>query len=137
MSNGNRVSEVRTIQHEPGRWQRLFSFKTSQWIWLLFYVIEILIALRIIMKLMAANPDSPIAVLIYGLTSFLLIPFAGLISSQTIGTMVLETSSLFAIGVYALAIAGLERLVWLIFYRPRSPIVGVTETSTNEHHTNQ
>lgn len=135
MSNDNRVSEVRTTQREPEREQRIFTFKASQWIWLLFGVLEAIIALRIGLKLIGANAESPIVAMIYGFTSLFLIPFAGLIASPTIGGMVLEISSLFAIAVYALIAVAFERLVWLIFYRPRSQPVSVTETTTSEHHT--
>ena len=135
MSNENRVSEVRTSQREPEREQRIFTFKASQLIWLLFGALEVLIAFRIGLKVIGANPDSPIVAMIYGITSLFLIPFVGLIESPTVGSMVLEISSLFAIAVYALIAVALERLVWLIFYRPRGPVVGVTETTTSEHHT--
>jgi hypothetical protein len=134
MSNDNRVSEVRTTQREPERERRIFTFKASQWIWLLFGIIDAMLALRIVLKLIAANPDSPIVALIYSITSVFLIPFVGLIASPTFGGMVLEISSLFAIGVYALISVALERLTWLIFYRPRGQVVGVTETTTSEHH---
>jgi hypothetical protein len=134
MSNENRVSEVRTTQSEPGRAQRIFTFKASQWIWLLFGILEALIVLRIGLKLIGANPDSPIVVLIYGFTGLFLVPFVGLIGSPTSGNMVLETSSMFALGVYALIAIAFERLVWLIFYRPRGSVVEVTETTSSEHH---
>lgn len=135
MSNENSISEVRTSQREPEREQRIFTFKASQWIWLVLYVVEILIALRIMLQLIGANSDSPIVALIYGLTTVFLIPFAGLIGSIAIGGKVLEISSIFAMGIYALTAVAVERLVWLIFYRPRGPMVGVTETTTSEHHT--
>jgi hypothetical protein len=137
MSNENRVSEVRTSQSESGREQRIFTFKASQWIWLLFGILEALIVLRIGLKLIGANPDSPIVALIYGFTGLFLIPFVGVIGSPASGNMVLETSSLFALGIYALIAIVFERLVWLIFYRPRGPVVAVTETSTSESHTPQ
>ena len=136
MSNDNRVSEVRTSQQEPEREQRIFTFKASQLIWLLFGVLEVLIALRIGLKLIGANPDSPIVAMIYGFTSLFLFPFTGLIGSPTVGGMELEISSMFAILIYALIGWAVERTVWLLFYRPRGgPVVGVTETTTSEHHT--
>jgi len=135
MSNENRVSEVRTTQSEPEREQRIFTFKASQLIWLVFGILEALIILRIGLKLIGANPESPIVTLIYGITGLFLIPFVGIVGSPTSGNMVLETSSMFALGVYALIAIAFERLVWLIFYRPRRPLVAVTETSTSESHT--
>jgi len=135
MSNENRVSEVRTSQREPEREQRIFTFKATQLIWLLFGILEALIALRIGLMLIGANPGSPIVALIYGFTSLFLFPFTGLIGSPTAGGMVLELSSMFAMLIYALIAWAVERTVWLIFYRPRGPVVGTTQTTTSENHT--
>ena len=134
MSNENRVSEVRTSQSEPEREQRIFSFKLTQLVWLLFGMLEALIALRIGLMLIGANPASPIVALIYGFTSLFLFPFTGVIGSPTAGNMVLELSSMFAMLIYGLIAWAVERTVWLIFYRPRGPVVAVTETSTSESH---
>jgi len=136
MSNENRVSETRTSQREPEREQRIFSFKATQFVWLLFGILEALIALRIGLKLIGANPDSPIVALIYGVTYLFLFPFEGLIASPTAGSsMVLELSSMFAMLIYGLIAWAVERTIWLIFYRPRGSVVAVTETSTSESHT--
>lgn len=135
MSNENRVSEVRTSQNEPEREQRIFTFKATQLIWLLFGILVALIALRIGLKLIGANPESPIVALIYGFTYLFLFPFEGMIASPTAGNMVLELSSMFAMLIYGLIAWAVERTVWLIFYRPRGPVVAVTETSTSENHT--
>lgn len=135
MSNENRVSEVRTSQNEPEREQRIFSFKMTQLVWLMFGILEALIALRIGLKLIGANPESPIVALIYGFTFLFLFPFEGLVASPIFGNMVLELSSMFAMLIYGLIAWAVERVIWLIFYRPRAPIVAVTETSTSESHT--
>jgi hypothetical protein len=135
MSNENRVSAVRTSQNEPEREQRIFTFKATQLIWLLFGILVALIALRIGLKLIGANPESPIVALIYGVTYLFLFPFEGMVASPTAGNMVLELSSMFAILIYGLIAWAVERTVWLIFYRPRGPVVAVTETSTSENHT--
>ena len=137
MSNENRVSEVRTTQNEPEREQRIFTLKATQLIWLLFGILEALIALRIGLMLIGANPNSPIVALIYGFTYLFLFPFEGLVGSPAAGNMVLELSSLFAMLIYGLIAWATERVVWLVFYRPRGPVVAVTETATSEHHTPQ
>ena len=131
----NRISEVQTTQKEPERERRIFTFKATQLVWLLFGILEALIAVRIGLKLIGANPDSPIAVFIYGFTSLFLFPFSGLMGTPAAGGMVLEISSVIAMVVYALIAWALERIIWLIFYRPRGPVVAVTETTTSEHHT--
>ena len=134
MSNENRVSEVRTSHNEPEREQRIFSFKLTQLVWLLFGILEALIVLRIGLKLIGANPESPIVALIYGVTFLFLFPFEGLVTSPTAGSMVLELSSMFAMLIYGLIAWVVERTVWLVLYRPRGPVVAVTETSTSESH---
>ncbi len=137
MPSENRVSEVRTSQSEPEREQRIFSFKATQLIWLLLGILEVLIALRIGLKLIAANPESLIVSMIYGFTYLFLFPFEGLVASPAVGSMVLELSSMFAMLIYGLIAWVVERIVWLIFYRPRGAVVAVTETSTSESHTNR
>lgn len=136
MSNENKVSQVRTTQREPEREQRIFSFKATQLVWLLFGILEALIALRIGLMLIGANAASPIVAMIYGFTDLFLFPFTGLIGSPAAGSMVLELSSIFAMLIYALIAWAIERIVWLLFYRPRGgPVVGVTETTSSEDHT--
>lgn len=134
MTNDSRMTEVTSSQREPEREQRIFTFKATQLIWLLFGILEVLIALRIALMLIGANPGSPIVALIYGFTYLFLFPFNGLVASPTAGNMVLELSSMFAMLIYGLIAWGLERTVWLIFYRPRGPVVGTTQTTTNERH---
>ncbi len=133
----NRVSETRTTQREPERERRIFTFKATQLVWLLFGVLEALIALRIGLKLIGANPDSPIAGFIYGFTDLFLWPFTGLIGTPAAGGMVLEITSVIAMVVYALIAWALERIIWLIFYRPRGPVVGVTQTTSTDQRTRE
>ena len=134
MSTDNRTTQVTSSQREPDREQRIFTFKATQLIWLLLGILEALIALRIGLKLIGANPDSLIVTMIYGFTSLFLFPFTGLINSPTVGNMVLELSSMFAMLIYALIAWVVERVVWLIFYRPAGPLVYTTETTTSERH---
>jgi hypothetical protein len=135
MSSDNRITEVQSVQKEPERELRILTFKATQLVWLLFGMLETLIALRILLKLIGANPGSPIAALIYGFTDLFLFPFAGLTVTPAAGGMILEISSLFAMLIYALVAWAIERVIWLIFYRPRGPVVEVTRTTNTEHHT--
>jgi len=135
MSN-DRMTEVRSIQQEPEREQRIFTFKVTQLIWLFLGILEALIVLRIGLKLIGANPASPIVALIYGVTYLFLFPFEGMVVTPSAGSMVLELSSLFAMLIYALIAWAVERTVWLLFYRPRGPVVGTTQTTTSERHIN-
>ncbi len=130
----NTESEVQTTQKEPERERRIFTFKATQLVWLLLGILEVLFALRFFLKLIAANPASPIAVFIYGFTGLFLLPFAGLTGAPAAGGMVLEFSTVIAMVVYGLIGWAIERIIWLIFYRPRGP---VTQTTTTDQHTHQ
>jgi len=131
----NRISETRTTQQEPEREQRIFTFKATQLVWLVFGILEVLILLRIMLKALGANAASPIAAFIYGFTDLFLWPFQGLTGTPATGGMVLEISSLIAVVVYALIAYALAKIIWVIFYRPRGPVQGVTKTTTSEQHT--
>ena len=128
----NTASEVTTTQKEPERERRIFTFKATQLIWLFLGILEGLLALRFVLKLIAANPASPIAAAIYGFTHLFLLPFAGLTATPSAGGMVLELSTMIAMVVYALIAWAIERTIWVIFYRPRGP---VTQTTTTDQHT--
>ncbi len=133
----HRISEVRTTQKDPEQEQRILTFKATQLVWLLFGILEALIALRIGLKLIGANPVSPIAAFTYGVTSLFLFPFTGLTGTPAAGGMVLEISSVIAMVVYALIAWALERSLWVILYRPRGSVVGVTQTTTTDQHTHE
>ena len=126
------VKEVRATEREPERERRIFTFKATQLIWLFLGVLEGLLALRILLKLMAANPGNAFAAFLYSITDLFLLPFVGLVGTPTAGGMVLELSSIIAMVVYGLVGLGLERLVWVIFYRPRGPSESVTQTTTQD-----
>ena len=128
----NTVSEVQTVQKDPGTERRVFTFKATQVVWLLLSIFEALLALRFVLKLIGANPASPFAVALYGFTGLFLYPFAGLIGTPAMGDMVLEISTLIAMLVYGLIAWAVERIIFVIFYRPRGP---VTETTTTDQRT--
>ncbi len=135
MNESDRMTEVRSRQVEPNRNRQIFTYKITQLIWLLLGILEGLLALRFLLKLIAANPGSPIASVIYAFTGLFLGPFQGLTITPAAGGIVLEISTLIAMLIYGLAGWALERLVWLIFYRPRGPVVEVTQTKSHENPT--
>ena len=124
--------EVRTTEHEAGREQRVATFKATQLIWLLLGILEAAIALRIIFKLVGVNEANAVATLLYGVTGFFLAPFASLAKAPAAGGSVLEVSSIIAMIVYLLIGWALERIVYVLFYRPRGP-VSVRQTTVAEH----
>jgi hypothetical protein len=125
------------MRWKPGAERRLISFKSAQFVLWFFGILETLIALRIVLKLIGANPENLIVASIYGITALFLVPFAGLVTSPMIDGMVLEVSSMFAITVYALIAVAFEKLSRMITFRPRSPVASTTETTTIEQHTTE
>jgi len=124
--------EVRTTEHEAGQEQRVTTFKATQLIWLLLGILEALIALRVIFKLIGVNPANAFATFLYNVTGFFVGPFASLTGAPSAGGMVLEISSIIAMIVYLLIGWALERIVYVIFYRPRGS-VSVKQTTIAEH----
>ncbi len=87
--------------------------KTTQIIWLVTGILEVLIGIRFILRLLAANPQAGFARFIYEITSVFLLPFILLFEDPSANGWVLEVSSLVAMLVYALAAWGVVRVMWV------------------------
>lgn len=124
--------EVRTTRHEEGREQRFATFKATQLIWLLLGLLETALALRVLFKLIAVNAANPFAALLYNVTDFFVAPFASLVGAPTFNGMVLEISTIIAMIVYLLIAWAIERIVYVLFYRPRGQ-VSVRQTVIADH----
>jgi hypothetical protein len=124
--------EVSTTQHEPGREGRIATFKATQLIWLLLGILEVLLALRFVFKLIGVNAANAFASFLYGFTNIFVAPFASLTGAPAAEGMVLELSTLIAMVVYALVAWAIERLIYVIFYRPRGP-VSVRQSTVDQH----
>jgi hypothetical protein len=109
------VAERETIVENPAVETTRFVNRINQFIWLICAVVEALIALRVVLKLIGANPASPFASFIYSLTDLFLWPFAGLTASPTLNGMVLEIPAIIAMLVYALGAWLLTSLIWILF----------------------
>ncbi len=108
------------IVRDTGAAQRAAAYRVTQFIWMLFGILEALIAIRVVLKLIAANPGNPFASGIYSLTDIFLWPFFGLTGTPAAGGMVLEIPSIIGMIVYALIGWAIVKLIWLLMYRPRT-----------------
>lgn len=99
--------------------------KVAQFVWLMAGLLEALLGLRFVLKLIAANPSAPFAQLIYGFTDLFLWPFHNLTPAPAAQGMVLETSTLIAMIVYAVLAWVVVKLVYLIFMPSKSRTVSV------------
>lgn len=98
---------------------KVFTFKLTQLIWLFLGILEALLGLRVFLKLIGANPGNPFAAFLYQITDIFVLPFSGLTSTPAVGNMVFEISTIIAMLVYGLIGWAAERLVWILFYKPK------------------
>ena len=122
------VREIRHGSHEHrerivedvNKAQRVQVYRFTQLIWLLFGILEALLGLRIVLKLIAANPGNPFASLVYNITELFVWPFQGLTGTPEAAGMVLEIHSIIAMLVYAILGWALVKLSWILLYNPTS-----------------
>jgi uncharacterized membrane protein len=112
------VVEQRHVVHDEASERYLTITRVNQVLWLMFGVILALISVRVVLKLIGANPAAVFAQMIYGLTEIFLWPFSGITADPSVGAFQFEFSSILAMIVYALVAWGLTRLIWILFYHP-------------------
>lgn len=94
-------------------------FRTYQIIWYVLGVIEVLLAFRILLKLLGANTQSGFTSFIYAISNPFALPFAGILGITDVSEMVFEWSTLIAMAVYAIVAYGIIMLFQLV--KPTSP----------------
>jgi hypothetical protein len=92
--------------------------KVCQLVWLCVAIVEVLIGLRVLLKLIGANPNNAFASFVYNVAAVFLAPFFGLTSSPAAGGSVLEVPSIIAMLLYAFVGWGVVRIIRLLFNRP-------------------
>jgi len=107
---GEPVETAEMMSDNPG-------WRASQLVYMLFAVIDGLLLIRLVLKLLGANPHAGFASFIYGFTDFFMAPFRNLLPAYGNEQSVFETSVVIAILVYALLGWALERLVAVMFFR--------------------
>ena len=96
-------------------------FRTYQAIWYVLGVVEVLLAFRVVLRLLGANPNSGFTAIIYALSGPLALPFRGVVRASALGgSSVMEWSTLIAMIVYAVIAYGLVKLFQLV--KPTDPI---------------
>ena len=105
MTQVNRHEEVYyedVVMHEDEGVADIPPRKMHQIVWLIAIIVEVLIAFRVFLKMIAANPESGFASFVYSITTPILAPFAGLTTTPSANGAVFELSSLIAMIVYAI-----------------------------------
>ncbi len=94
-------------------------FRSYQVIWYIVGVIEVLLAFRLILKLLGANPTSGFTNGIYALSNPFALPFSGILRVSADSGMVFEWSTLIAMAVYVILAYGVVMLLQLV--KPTTP----------------
>jgi hypothetical protein len=116
---GVAAEHVDAVVTDPYAKRRATAYKVRQAIYLIFGIVQGLIAIRFILRALGANPEAGFASFINGVTAPLLVPFVGLFRPVALNGMVLELHSIVAIIVYALLAWVLAKLAWLLLGETR------------------
>jgi hypothetical protein len=92
---------VEHVVEDAAAAQRTFAFQVTGLLWLLLGALEALLGLRLVLKLLAANPGNPFASLIYALSDIFVWPFVGLTITPSAAGIVVEIHTVIAMIVYA------------------------------------
>ncbi|MGE5601683.1 MAG: YggT family protein [Nitrososphaerales archaeon] len=119
---GLHQQETEVYTEDPYAPRRERAYRLQQAIYLIFGIIEGLLAIRFVLRLLGANPKSGFASAIYGITAPFMAPFVGLFGQPSAGGSVVEFNTLVAIVVYALIAWVLAKVVWLVAGETRSGV---------------
>ncbi|MDA3935339.1 MAG: YggT family protein [Actinomycetota bacterium] len=100
----------------------------SRVVWFVFGFIEILIAIRFVLKMLGANAEAGFAKLVNGVSDVLVSPFSTLFSTQSVEGATFEWSALVAIAIYALIAWGIVALIHAVVPREHAETVERVET---------
>ena len=90
-------------------------FRFNQIIWYILGFIEVLLAFRIILKILGANPLIGFTALIYTITAPLAEPFRGILGVSITGNSLIEWSTIIAAIVYVCIAWGLIYFLELVY----------------------
>jgi len=106
------------VTHDVAAERRLVLFQVTRIVWAILVLLEVLLGLRFVLKLIAANPDSGFGAFMYGITGPFVAPFTGLIGTPMSGGMILEVTTIIAMTVYALFFWGVVSVIRIAADRP-------------------
>ncbi|NCN59282.1 YggT family protein [Candidatus Microgenomates bacterium] len=94
-------------------------FRSYQIIWYIVGVVEVVLAFRLLFKLLGANASSGFTSFIYAISAPLAGPFAGILDTTASSSSIIEWSTLITMAVYAVIAYGIIALFQLV--KPTNP----------------
>lgn len=122
------VERVDMVADDPYAARRGMAEKAVQAAWLVFGVIEGLLVIRLVLKLLGANPRAGFSDFIYSVTGPFVAPFTAMFNDPASGGSVLELGTIIAIIVYALVAWLVARLIWLVAGETRRGVAATTHS---------
>jgi hypothetical protein len=101
----------------------------SRVVWFVFAVIEILIAIRFVLKLVGANAEAGFVQLIHNMSEIFMLPFNAILGTARVSGATFEWSALVAIAIYALLAWGIVTLISVVSPRRHSETVERVESA--------
>lgn len=86
-------------------------YRGTQIVWYILGLIEVLLAFRLVLKLLGANPEAGFSSLIYGMTYIFTAPFLRVFSITQVAGSVFEWTTLLAMFVYFVVGLGITKLL--------------------------
>lgn len=125
--DGTQVDQVHEEQvvHDVSLERRQDVYQVTQLLWLLVGSLESLIAFRMFLKVINANPNSWFTWLVYRITDLFVWPFQNITTNPSFDGHIMEITSVIAMFVYLLLGLIIVRLIWVIFYRVPTSRVSV------------
>ncbi len=111
------------VTHDAAAERRFNWFQVNRIVWSLLGLLEVLLGLRFLLKLIAANPESGFAAFLYGITNLFIAPFSLLVGTLTVGGSILEVTTAIAMVIYALACWGIVSVLQIMADRPSARTV--------------
>lgn len=121
--------------------RRMRMFNITRFFTTILGILEILLGLRFVLRLIAANPNSGFAEFIYAASGIFVAPFTSLVATPTARGAALEVTTLIAMAVYALLFWIVLSIIPILVDRPsarsvsrsvheRTPAGGTTDRTT-------
>ncbi|MEX2143247.1 MAG: YggT family protein [Anaerolineales bacterium] len=121
VESDRRATQDRQFRQKELAKRQIVLRKATNFVWWFTGIVEGLIGLRVVLRMLAANPGNPFADFIYALSGAFLWPFQTLVNNPSSeGGVVLEVTSIIAMIVYLLLAWVFVELLWLILGRERA-----------------
>lgn len=123
---GNRVESSMQVYEDRNQRRANMRYWVTAVTYFILGVLEVILALRLLFRLLGANEDNGFITFLYSLSHVFVGPFNGIFNDQALGRSVFELSTLIAMLVYALIAWGIVSLGRLLFAPVQSSHQSIT-----------